>query len=164
MLLQIARGLAVCVTYVSPEQLVRVALPVHPRTGICTARLVPAELPARIRALLEQRVDSFAKLHVVVTLFDAPGHTMSFEALCRALRELPERALELVDEARHGGLIEGPLHELRLVTTDLEVLAELVAVNGADPTSVAQYLSSASIRRIRSLVVRNLLDADRTKK
>lgn len=114
-----------------------------------------------VRTLLETKLDSFEKLEIVRTLL-ASGQAMSqsqLETACHLSTELIEDALPSLQRAK---LVErdavGQSIRLGAASLDPRFLA-LMQLYNEDRAGVLAVLSSAVMRRLRSMAARAFADA-----
>lgn len=112
-------------------------------------------VPPNVRALLEDRIDSFEKLQLVMALRDASESVMTLDELVGALPYSRDTLREIVAELTGANLVERtPRGAVKLVVSqpeqraELEQLAELWT---RDRVVVARTLSEIAVSRIRNM-------------
>lgn len=121
------------------------------------------KLPEPISELLENRIDSFEKLELIVALHEAPRTTMSVEELCRALK-LPRDAIrEAAVELRGVSLVvltsRGDVQLLPPSNREHAAVTELVRIYRDDRLAVVKAMGEIALARIRNLASRAFADA-----
>jgi len=120
-------------------------------------------LPHAVHELLENRIDSFEKLELVLALAQAPRATLSIEELSRALTLSREDIRQVANELRGASLVHVTTNsELQLLPpTQREhtAIEQLVAAYREDRFAVVQAMAEISLARIRGLASRAFADA-----
>lgn len=120
-------------------------------------------LPDGLRDLLVNRIDSFEKLELVVTLHAAPRSTMSVDDLCRVLKRSRDGVRQTAMELRAVSLVEltsrGELRLLPPTTRDNDAIAALVQLYRDDRVAIVRALGDLAMDRIRNLASRAFADA-----
>jgi hypothetical protein len=125
-----------------------------------------ADVPAAVRELLEQRIDSFEKLELVMRLRAAPHAMLSVQELADSLhiprdivRQLViERATSLVDLTSRGHV-----YLLRLPRRTRQRSTSFAKLYQRDPVRVFSLVSEIAMDRIRKMAVETFGDALGTK-
>lgn len=121
------------------------------------------ELPARLRELLETRIDSFEKLELVLVLHRAPDRTLAVPELADKLHLPREVARRLSIELRGAGLVEftyrGQVQLYPPSSRDDELVEEVIRLYRSDPIQIMRLLSDIALRRIRTLASQAFADA-----
>jgi hypothetical protein len=124
---------------------------------------VNTELPPHVRRLLQNGIDTFEKLEVVVMLRAAPRSVMSVADLATGLKQersvvrraaLELRAIALVDMTADD--------EIRLVaptSRDFDSITELARLYADDRLAVVKALGEIAMQRIRNMASQAFADA-----
>jgi hypothetical protein len=136
--------------------------------GRCVAVLdsdspVKRELPARIRELLERRVDTFEKLELIVALRGVRGCVMTIADLATTLGLDAPDTRRVAAELRSVTLVEVTSRdEVQLLPPtgpDYEAVDELVRLYQEDRLTIAKTLGEISMQRIRTMALKALAEA-----
>jgi hypothetical protein len=124
---------------------------------------VTAELPVTVRSLLENGVNTFEKLELIVLLHGAPRSVMSLAELTRRLRLESEVVRLAAAELRDAALVElsstGELQLLPPTSRDYEAVDELVRLYAEDRLAIVKAIGEIAMGRIRTLASQAFAEA-----
>lgn len=120
-------------------------------------------LPAGIRELLTNRIDSFEKLEIVITLSKAQRTTMTMDELSRTLKTPRDAIRQAVMELRAVALVDltsrGEVQLMPPTTRDEQVIADLVKLHDDDRFVLVKALGEIAMERLRGMTSRVFADA-----
>jgi len=123
---------------------------------------LPTTLSPSLRALLDERVNSFEKLELVMALRRAPGQQSTVRDLASVLESERDEVRGLLDHLVRDGLVEvlaDGNFELAPKGADAVAIDELAAQYTADKIVIVMTIAESAMDRLRNLAGRAFAEA-----